>query len=121
MKGVRQASEFAGDTVGQVASGAVDTVSGLINDDPIQRDIGLEDMGSAVTRTAKGVFVTAKNTIHNGGDVIGGLMDGDHSRVKSGASSLVKTVAVGALAVGVVDVIDGMDGANIAEAESLDS
>lgn len=120
-KGVRSASEFAGDTVGQVAAGAVDTVSGLINDDPIQRDMGLEDMGSAVSRTAKGVLVTAKNTIHNGGDVIGGLMDGDHSRVKSGASSLVKTVAVGALAVGVVDVIDGLDGADVAEAGGLDS
>jgi len=118
-KGVRQASEFAGDTVGQVASGAVGTVSGMINDDPKKRDQGLGEMGSAVTRTAKGVVVTAKNTLHNGSDVIGGLMDGDHSRVKSGAASLVKTVAVGALAVGVVDVIDGIDGADVAEAAEV--
>jgi hypothetical protein len=59
-KGVRQASEFPGDTVGQVAAGAVETVSRLINDYPIQRDRGLEDMGSAVSRIAKGVIVTAK-------------------------------------------------------------
>ncbi|TKH01333.1 HNH endonuclease [Peribacillus simplex] len=115
-KGVRDASEFAGDTVGQVAAGAVDTVSGIINDDSTKRDKGFGEMGTAVTRTAKGVVVTAKNTIQNGGDVIGGMIDGDNDRVKKGATSLVKTVAIGALAVGVVDFIDGVDGADTAEA-----
>ncbi|MDO7486512.1 hypothetical protein Q5O89_13055 [Peribacillus frigoritolerans] len=81
-KGVRNASEFAGDTVGQVAAGAVDTVSGIINDDSTKRDKGFGEMGTAVTRTAKGVVVTAKNTIQNGGDVIGGMIDGDNDRVK---------------------------------------
>jgi hypothetical protein len=56
--------------------------------------------------------------LHNSGNVIGGLMEGDHTRVKSGAASLVKTVAVGALAVGVVDLIDRVDGTDVAEAES---
>ncbi|MFF2499534.1 HNH endonuclease [Peribacillus sp. NPDC058075] len=115
-KGVRNASEFAGDTVGQVAAGAVDTVSGIINDDSTKRDKGIGEMGTAVTRTAKGVVVTAKNTIQNGGDVIVGMIDGDNDRVKKGATSLVKTVAIGALAVGVVDFIDGVDGADTAEA-----
>lgn len=115
-KGVRNASEFAGDTVGQVAAGAVDTVSGIINDDSTKRDKGFGEMGTAVTRTAKGVVVTAKNTIQNGGDVIVGMIDGDNDRVKKGATSLVKTVAIGALAVGVVDFIDGVDGADTAEA-----
>jgi hypothetical protein len=79
-KGVQKASEFAGDTAGQVVSGAVDTVSGIINEDPLKRDKGLDEMGNAVSRTAKGVVVTAKNSIHDGGDVIGGFMDGDNAR-----------------------------------------
>jgi DNase/tRNase domain of colicin-like bacteriocin len=108
-KGVRKASEFAGDTVGQVASGAVDTVSGIINEDPRLRDNGIGEMSTAVTRTAKGVVITAKNTLENGGDVITGIIDGDSDRVKKGASSIIKTVAIGALAVGVVDVVDGVD------------
>ncbi|WP_175478165.1 MULTISPECIES: HNH endonuclease [unclassified Bacillus (in: firmicutes)] len=115
-KGVRKASECAGETVGQAAGGVVGTVSGIINDNPAQRDQGLSEMGSAVGRTAKGVYQTAKHTVQNGGEVIGGLMDGDHGRVKKGAISIVKTVAIGALAVGVVDVIDGVD---IADAEEI--
>ncbi|MGD6816334.1 HNH endonuclease [Metabacillus sp. 113a] len=120
-KGVRKSSEFAGDTVGQVASGAVDTVSGIINDNPKQLDKGLGDMGGAVTRTAKGVMVTAKNTIHNGGEVIGGFIDGDSDRIKGGASSIVKTVAIGALAVGLVDVLDGVNGVEAAENDSSEA
>jgi hypothetical protein len=115
-KGVRQASEFAGDTVGQVADGAINTVSGIIKEDPTQRDKGLGDMGGAVSRTAKGVVETVKHTIHNGTDVVSGVIDGDNERVKKGATSLVKTVAIGALAVGVVDLVDGVDGVVSAEA-----
>ncbi|MEH7886382.1 HNH endonuclease [Bacillus sp. JJ1609] len=113
-KGVRKASEFAGTTVGQAADGAVGTVAGIINDNPAQRDQGLNEIGSAVGRTAKGVYQTAKHTVHNGGEVIGGFIDGDHARVKKGAISIAKTVAIGALAVGVVDIVDGVD---IADAE----
>lgn len=120
-KGVQKASEFAGDTAGQVVGGAVDTVSGIITEDPTKRDKGLGEMGNAVSRTAKGVVVTAKNAIHDGGDVIGGFIDGDNSRMKKGASSLVKTVAVGAIAVGVVDIIDGADGSNVASADTVDT
>jgi hypothetical protein len=72
-------------------------------------------MGEAVSRTAKGVFVTAKNAVQNGGEVVVGVIDGDDEKVKKGASSLVKTVAIGALAVGVVDLVDGAD---VAEAET---
>lgn len=114
-KGTRKASEFAGDTVGQVAAGAVDTVSGLLNDNETQRNKGLGEMGSAVSRTAKGVVVTAKNTIQSGGEVVGGFIDGDNERIKKGATDIVKSVAVGVLAVGVVDVVDGPDGAEAAE------
>ncbi|WP_010677065.1 HNH endonuclease [Bacillus timonensis] len=120
-KGVQTASEFAGDTVGQVASGAVDTVSGIINEDSTKRDKGLGEMGNAVSRTAKGVVVTAKNAIHDGGDVIGGFMDGDQNRMKKGASSLVKTVAVSSLAIGLLDVVDGADGDHVAQAETPDT
>ncbi len=112
-EGVRKASSNAGDTIGQVADGAYNTVSGMVQDDEEKRNCGLKDMGNAVEKTAKGVYYTAKNTIHNGTDVIGGLVDGDPIRVKSGASSIVKTVAVGALAIGVIDFIDGADGIDV--------
>ncbi|MGD6855753.1 HNH endonuclease [Bacillus infantis] len=117
-KGVRKASEFAGDTAGQAAAGAAGTISGMLHSDPEERNRGLGEMGQAVSRTAKGAFYTAKNTLESGGEVIGGMMEGDAYRVKKGASSIVKTVAVGALAVGIVDV---MDGADLADASDTDS
>jgi len=99
----------------------VDTVAGMVSEDPIKRDKGLSDIGNAAYRTGKGVLITAKDALHNGGEVIGGVIDGDHNRVKSGASSLVKTVAVGVLAVGVIDIMDGADGESVAQAEALDT
>jgi len=120
-RGVQKASTFAGETVGTFTDGAVGTVSGIIKDDPSKRDEGLSNMGNAIGTTAKGVYATAKNTLKNGADVIGGAMDGDMDTVKKGAAGIVTTVAVGALAIGVVDFIDGADGieldSDIAEAD----
>ncbi|MFJ7976650.1 hypothetical protein ACIQZI_13255 [Peribacillus sp. NPDC096379] len=117
--GVKKASAFAGDTIGTLTDGAVNTVSGIVQDDVNKRDEGLNDMGAAVGITAKGVYYTAKNAVKNSGEVIVGAIDGDMDMVKKGASGLVTTVAVGALAIGVVDVLDGADGvstdANIAQ------
>jgi hypothetical protein len=118
--GVRKASSTAGDTLGQVADGAYNTVSGMVQADEEKRNVGLKDMGNAVEKTAKGVYYTAKNTIHSGTDVVAGLIDGDHDRAKSGASSIVKTVAVGALAIGVIDFIDGADGIE-ADADGIEA
>ncbi|MCT8137664.1 hypothetical protein H1D32_07790 [Anaerobacillus sp. CMMVII] len=119
--GVKKASTFAGDTVGQVADGTVNTVSGIWHDDPSQRDKGLSDIGNAVGRTATGVIVTAKNAVENTGEVIVGAIDGDMNKVKKGASGLATTVAIGAIAIGVIDVVDGAETANptLTEGEAM--
>jgi hypothetical protein len=108
--GVKKASEFAGDTVGQIADGAWNTAAGMIQEDHTKRDQGLKDMGDSIGRTAKGVYHTAKNTYHNGKDIYDGFKSDDDDKIKKGVSSLAKTVAVGALAIGVVDFVDGIDG-----------
>ncbi|MFJ5718140.1 hypothetical protein [Neobacillus sp. NPDC093127] len=112
-RGVQKASTFAGETVGTFTDGAVGTVSGIIQDDPSKRDEGLINMGNAIGTTAKGVYTTAKTTLKNGVDVIGGAMDGDMNTVKRGAAGIIKTVAVGALAIGVVDLVDEADGIDL--------
>jgi hypothetical protein len=112
-RGVRKASTIAGETVGTFTDGAVGTVSGIIQEDPTKRDEGLNSMGHAIGTTAKGVYTTAKSTLKNGADVIGGAIDGDMDTVKKGAAGIVKTVAVGALAIGVVDFVDGADGIDL--------
>ncbi|CAH0265509.1 hypothetical protein SRABI96_03544 [Peribacillus sp. Bi96] len=54
--GVKKASTFTGDTLGTFTDGAVNTVSGIEQDDLNKRDMGLNNMGDAVGRTAKGVY-----------------------------------------------------------------
>lgn len=46
--GVKKASEFAGDTLGQVADGAWDTASGMIQKDDEKIEKGLGNIGSSI-------------------------------------------------------------------------
>jgi hypothetical protein len=108
-EGVKKASEFAGDTLGQVADGAWNTTTGMIQKDDRKKEQGLYDIGNSVSRTAKGVYETAKGTYHNVKDVYEGFKYNDDDKIKSGVKNIAKTVAVGALAVGVVDLVDGVD------------
>lgn len=117
--GVRKASTFAGDTFGTFTEGTVNTISGIVQDDVAKRDEGLNGMGEAVGRTAMGAIHTAKTAVVNGGEIIGGALDGDMDSVKNGAKGLLTTVAVGALAIGVIDVVDGVDGTNVASADEV--
>ncbi|WP_050615161.1 hypothetical protein [Bacillus testis] len=116
--GVKHSSKFAGEALGTFTDGALGTVSGLINDDPSKRDQGLSEMGTAVGQTAKGVYNSAKNVLKNSGDIIVGAIEGDMDSVKKGAAGIVTTVAVGALAVGVIDIVDGVDVSDVDVAET---
>ncbi len=107
--GVKKASTFAGDTLGTFTDGAVGVVTGIIQEDEQKKDEGLNNLGNAVTTTAKGVYHTAKNVVVNSREIIGGAIDGDMESVKKGAAGIVTTVAVGALAIGIVDILDGVD------------
>lgn len=81
----------------------------MIQKDNNKMEAGLNDIGNSVSRTAKGVYETAKGTYYNGKDVYEGFKYNDDDKIKSGVRNIAKTVAVGALAVGVVDMVDGVD------------
>lgn len=118
--GVKGASSFAGDTLGTFTDGAVNTVSGIVQADSSKRGEGLNEMGDALGRTAKGIYHTAKNVVQNGEKVVVGAIDGDMDKVKKGGAGIITTVAVGALAIGVIDVLDGADGADANTDVALD-
>lgn len=75
-------------------------------------------MGNAVSRTGQGIYHTAKNTYSNGKEVYTGIKESDMQKVKRGAEGIATTVAVGALAIGVVDFVDGTDGSTEVSAET---
>ncbi|MCX8046992.1 MAG: hypothetical protein N3A70_08995 [Anoxybacillus gonensis] len=107
--GVKKASEFTGDTFGQAVDGVWDTAAGIANKDEKKIEKGLEHIGESVSRTVKGVYYTAKHTYGNGKEVYEGIRDSDENKLKNGLAEIAKTAAVGMLAVGVVDIIDGAD------------
>ncbi|ATA61583.1 hypothetical protein GS458_3156 [Geobacillus stearothermophilus] len=107
--GVKKASEFAGDTFGQAVDGVWNTASGLIQKDEAKIERGIESIGQSISRTAKGVYETAKHTYESGKEVYEGMRDDDAQKVKNGLANIAKTAAIGTLAVGIVDMIDGAD------------
>ncbi|QNU28090.1 hypothetical protein IC803_00380 [Geobacillus sp. 46C-IIa] len=113
--GVKKASEFAGDTLGQAVDGVWNTASGIIQKDEMKVEKGLGNIGRSISRTAKGVYETAKHTYQSGKEVYEGLRDDDARKMKNGLASIAKTVAIGTLAVGVVDMVDGVDYGDEAE------
>ncbi|GGJ80294.1 hypothetical protein GGR02_003444 [Anoxybacillus voinovskiensis] len=107
--GVKKASEFAGDTFGQAVDGVWNTAAGIVQNDERKIEKGLGNIGESISRTAKGVYQTAKHTYQNGKEVYEGLLDDDEEKLKNGLANIAKTAAIGTLAIGIFDVIDGID------------
>ncbi|MFZ3591338.1 hypothetical protein ACOI1C_19435 [Bacillus sp. DJP31] len=108
--GVKNASYFAGDKLGEAASGVWDIGTSIVTQDEQKLDRGLGDLGRAVGDTAKAAGHTVVNIVENGANVVTGVIDGDNERLKSGAKGLLMAGAVGVLSFGVIDIVDGTDG-----------
>ncbi|WP_342561299.1 hypothetical protein NST84_16655 [Paenibacillus sp. FSL R7-0345] len=119
--GVKRASLAAGKTMGEAASGVWDIGAGIVTSDESRIGEGFRDVGGAVSTTVTGVGNTIIHVAENSGKVISGTLDGDGERFKEGAKGLITTVAIGALAIGVTDLIvdfDGSDDGLLAQEES---
>lgn len=123
--GIKKASSFAGEKLGEAASGTWDVAAGLITQDSAQFEDGLKDIGKAVGDTTMAAGHVVCNVVDNGVNVVGGLVDGDTDRIKEGTKGLVKVGVVGALSFGIIDLIDDADGnldssgSNIAHAGNM--
>ncbi|MBT2756721.1 hypothetical protein J7E71_12220 [Mesobacillus foraminis] len=107
--GVKNSTEFAGKQLGNLAEGAWNIGSGIVNKDDSKVEKGFTDIGEGVTSTAKAVGQGVVSTAKSVGNVAGGIMDGDEERWKQGLRDVGKTVAVGALGVSILDVADVVD------------
>ncbi|USG67436.1 hypothetical protein NDK47_09230 [Brevibacillus ruminantium] len=112
--GVEHATKFTGKTAGEIASGTWDMAAGVLTQDQQQFEDGCHDVGEAVTTTVNGVGRTFCHVVENGANVVNGLKDHDEELMQKGAKGLVYAAAIGAIAVGVVDMLGG-DGVPLAE------
>lgn len=107
-EGIYNVSAHTGELLGNVAEGSVETIKGVVNDDNEMQLQGLNkifDSGvTYVTGMATGVTKIAKDGI----DTLDAIIEGDSDKAIKVGKEIVKTVAVGTLAIGVADVIDGI-------------
>ncbi|WP_058303060.1 hypothetical protein [Gorillibacterium timonense] len=110
---VEKVTVKSGETLGTAASGLWDTGAGLITSDAEKRDAGLADLGSAADRVVRGTVQGAGYVYHNGKEAVNGMRQGDAEQTKDAAKNLVKAAAIGVLAVGTIDLLDGPDGVDL--------
>ena len=121
-EGVYHTSKNSGEILGQLVEGTYTVAKGVIGKDKDEAVKGLKDVGAATGRTVKGMGNGLKNTLVSSIDVISGAFNDDPEEMKRGASKLAKTVAIGALSIGVLDALDiiGDDGVEMDLADSED-
>lgn len=93
-----------GQIAGQVASGATDIVVGSFKHSPQHLITGKRDMKEAGGKVVHNYVSNAKLIIENGGEIIQGVRQRDAKKIRNGARTLGKIVAIGALTVGAIKV-----------------
>ncbi|WP_068695397.1 hypothetical protein [Paenibacillus yonginensis] len=108
--GVEAATAKTGLVLGHAASGVWEVGAGIAtrNEDKVEN--GMQDMGAAVGTTLRGVTEGVGYLYDNGKAVVQGIREQDTDRLKQGARNLTKAAAIGALAIGVLDLVGGTDG-----------
>lgn len=107
--GIQTSTQFAGERLGETASGVYGLAEGTIKQDRSKQSQAFDDLSDGVGKTVKGVGHTIKHTATNVGEVAGGVMDGDEQRWKEGLKNVTTTAAVGVLGVSVLDAADAVD------------
>jgi len=109
---VVSSSLLMGRLVGDVASGAADTVCGKITKDEAQVKEGLDDIKGTGKKLVNN-FVENVTYIGNSSmEIASSIKAKDKPRAVRNAKKLVKWVAVGTITVGVVKMEDSSDGSN---------
>lgn len=113
--GAYNATERTGELLGSVTEGVAETVYGTVKKDSDMQSKGFEKVvesgGSYITGVGKGM----EKMVKDGLGTAGAIINGDTDKAVKTAKEIVKTVAVGVIAVGVIDFADGMDTFDLVE------
>ena len=108
-EGVDKSMQHTGKLLGDVADGVVDVADGLLSKDGSKVEQGFSNLGSTVTNYGSQVVQSAGMVLEQGLNTVDYLAGGDYEQAKNSAKTLAKVGAVSLLAVGVIDVVDGLD------------
>lgn len=115
---VKSSSEVALENAGQFVDGALQGTYGVYKKDELHKQEGMTNIKNATGRTFNGMKSALKYTGSNTKTIYQGTTRGDRQQVETGIKNLGKLGVVSYLAIGVVDLIDGAD---IVEAETIDT
>lgn len=105
-QGVYKSSIRGCEMIGQAVDGGVSIADGILTSDKDKVNKGFNEVGDTVVQTVVGIGNGIGNVAKSGKDIIEGISEGDNQKISNGSRNLVKAVSVGALAVGVLDVLD---------------
>ena len=102
--------------VGQFVDGTVQGTYGLVKKDEVYKQRGMDDLKDSARKTVKGISSSLKYTVNNAGSTYKGIRTGNKEEVINGLRNIGKIVAVSGLAIGIVDVVDGV---HVEEVDSI--
>jgi len=109
-EGVYQVSKKSGQLVGSFAEGTFECASGILTDNKEKVSNGFEQIVDATSETVVNVGRGMVNVVGKSIETVDAIIKGDNEKALEVGKDLVKVLAIGFLAVGVVDMIDGFDG-----------
>ena len=107
-EGIVKVSMNTGALLGNVTEGTVETVKGVINEDKQMQTQGINRVCDSGITYIEGIGKGIINIAKNGIDTIEAIVEGDSDKAVEVAKEILKTVAIGTIAIGVADVIDGI-------------
>lgn len=102
-------TEHTGELLGNVAEGITETVYGTATSDKAIQSQGLSKVIDSSTSYAKGVARGTMKMITNGFNATDAILSGNTDEAIRLGKEIAKTVAVGTLAIGITNVLDGLD------------
>ena len=97
----------SGKIIGDVVSGAADVAAGTITLNKSQIKYGLNDVGGAGKKVAKGVAKGTLNTLHDGKNLVQGALERDGEKVLKSSGRLARTAIISTMAIGIADEFSG--------------
>lgn len=108
-EGAYKVTSHTGELLGSVTEGVSETVYGIIKSDGNMQSEGIEKVFDSGAEYLEGMGKGIARMAENGLETVDAILEGDKDRVIKAGKEIAKTVAVGVLAIGVLDVIDGLD------------